>query len=570
MPQEQPSPFIDEMNPTEAAKSKLSSNTKSLFAEKVILVIGNKPLELDETTKVDILSKLRSCDAASHLASSLKALHKWLKCPECFTALKKIQGRQCDYLKCDEHGRKHGLKLLPQFPTEILSAFIERADKSKLIENLSLCFPDRAPALKDLLPGGKQTGINKFFLLSELQEESTSPALSPSASTGEVITSPELTSVPATGNKLAATISSDEEYSEPLSEATPETFAQKWERELNAALSENGLVGIISKVLSILVAQNEKIVKLEAALAAKPPAYAPSKSQAVPQATPQLKESYLDVVVKGNQLAIQNGRKVFPKLSQREINKVIDAPAGEIIPLTTYHLKGFKKGPVKTIKAIFREANISHGAVNDLAWVGNNIAEIIAPENRKEEVISKLKNLSKLERYSQLRIEEINFDAIDEANIRSETETRRPEDILKNRLEKKVIRLTETVKTCPVLTKTLNYVKKQLQLNSLVVPIYKPPVNHYMVSLEDLVDKAQKGAREMEILPTPAEAEKESLANTSAPNAKPESDNMEVSAATVAEEESVPEHEMHQEIALESLSSENISVTVEAPLPHYE
>lgn len=543
-----PSPFIDEKEVTEPAPMELSGNSRSPFVEKVISIIGNKPVELEESTKQAILAKAKAGEPTKFLAECLQSLVGRLKCPECFTCLGKPQGKQGDYLKCNDHGRKHGAKLLSQFPTEILSALIESSDKSKLIETLATCFPDRAPALKDLLPGGRQTGINKFFPLSDSQEEEPAVVSDPA-----IVAETEKT-MPEAAHSVAREISEPEtsngELPQHLPESQGESFAEKCSREVKAALSSDGLAGLIDKMVSIFVAQNNKILSLESELAAQKHGNASYR----PQVAAKPAESFLDAALKGREQASKMVRKpATAKLSQREINKVIDAPARDIVALTTYHIKGFKKGPMKTIKSIFKEAGISHGAMYDLVWVGRNIAEIISPEHHKDEVVSKLTALSKTKRFAHLRIELINFDAHDASNIRSETETRSPKAILTARLEKKVARLTETVKKYPFLTKTLNYVKKQLELKSLVVPIYRPPADHDIVTLGDFVEKAQEKSAAMEISPALDQAKTEMEAPVSAPAERApccaETDSsqetgpvaMEVSTAT-EESEKVDEH----------------------------
>jgi hypothetical protein len=114
----------------------------------------------------------------------------------------------------------------------------------------------------------------------------------------------------------------------------------------------------------------------------------------------------------------------------------------EIISLLywTIHIKGFRFGQIANIKKIFREAGVHDGETRDFDIVGSDILEVIVAKPAADAIISKLNKLCRKipDRFKHLNVHHIEFDCLDQLNIRRNNIVATPKELLKKGLRAKL------------------------------------------------------------------------------------------------------------------------------------
>jgi hypothetical protein len=216
---------------------------------------------------------------------------------------------------------------------------------------------------------------------------------------------------------------------------------------------------------------------------------------AIPEPKPKSNgkvSTFHDAALKGGKALRSRIENFSPRnrpITKREALKVIDTPSDyRPPPLETIHLKGFRFGQIANVKKIFREAGVQDGEARDFDFVGSDILEVIVLKPAAEKIVAKVNALCAKfpDRFKHLNVHQIQFDCLDQSNIRRNDIVATPKELLKKRLARKIARLEEGVKQFPFLKRTLNYVKKQYACENLNIQ-YKESVESQVTQIREEV-----------------------------------------------------------------------------------
>ena len=180
---------------------------------------------------------------------------------------------------------------------------------------------------------------------------------------------------------------------------------------------------------------------------------------------------YLNAIKKG--IDSQNNS---PQLSQGELKRLNANSFNqvEVKEYATIHFQGLRSSAgVKSIKCFIREIGGDIRKIQLIWFVSRDILEVTVYADYADELTYLLQNVQKNEKYKEMIIKKIKFEALDQSNIRNPSCQSKAKDIFTIRMKKKISFIEKMIPTIPQWKRLRNYIELQLKLESFEVHMKK-------------------------------------------------------------------------------------------------
>ena len=180
---------------------------------------------------------------------------------------------------------------------------------------------------------------------------------------------------------------------------------------------------------------------------------------------------YLNAIKKG----IDSQNKM-PQLSQVELKRLNANSFNqvEVKEYATIHFQGLRSSAgVKSIKCFIREIGGDIRKIQLIWFISRDILEVTVHADYAEELTYLMQNAQKNEKYKEMIIKKIKFEALDQSNIRNPKCQSTAKDIFITRMKKKISFIEKMIPTIPQWKRLRNYVELQVKLESFEVHMKK-------------------------------------------------------------------------------------------------
>ena len=443
---------------------------KNSSTEKILAALNLVEVKCSSTIINDIIRIMKGNLKESGMNDILTGLKDILKCPYCGDKLKRLRGRPIEVLKCETHNCISKFALASQIPKVLLKEYLEKLNLKQRHEWIQYINDNIKTSEQKI--GSSLIDVKKDDISENTMEEDKTK----SVDKNEINTNNDNCN---NDKEFKNTKKFEENERNKITENKREldshcystlemlTKGKPLEEVIYLLVST---VGKIADKLNIFNHQNavEKKHKLETDVENN----IVDKSDVGPQ-------KYLKAAMKGKnsqQVTTNDVRKIC---SYTYSERIIDR-------YNTIHMRGIRRSRYKDVWKVLIALGVDRRRVKWLTFVNNDTLEIDISESYVDEFVRILETAHTKDGMKDLIVKKINFEALDESNIKNKKINLTASEIFDRRLSKKCETIEGLLPKAPHLRRLLKYVKLQKENRSFDIPMnrgsrYDPTVADVIV-----------------------------------------------------------------------------------------
>ena len=185
----------------------------------------------------------------------------------------------------------------------------------------------------------------------------------------------------------------------------------------------------------------------------------------------EMNQPYLQAVLQGS--SVQKNKQGLTDFEIRRLNANSFNQVAHN-EYATIHFQGIRSSAgVKTIKSFMKEIGVDIRKILLLWFISRDILEVTVYSDYSEELTSLLQNAQNNQRFKEMQIKRIKFDALDQGNVRNPSCKYQAKEIFRNRLQNKIAFIEKMLPTIPYWKRLKNYVELQLRFETFDVHVRK-------------------------------------------------------------------------------------------------